>query len=225
MPVGLQQIAAPGDEPVSTKEAKEWARIEIAEDDQLVGGLVKAARQWIENRTGMQLVTSTWLATYDRFPRYSQLGGLQYASEVLWSQRIPQTELAGRYWPDRASFRMPRPPLQAVSQIEYVDGATGNTFVMDPSLYLVDATTRPGRIAPIPGGIWPIVKQQVGAVQITYTAGYGGPGAVPDTLKTALKMLVAHWYANREAAQPGAMNEVPMAVEMLIASEWDGELF
>jgi len=225
MPLGLQQLAPPANEPVTLQEAKDWLRLEIPDDDAVVRSLIAAARKYVENRTGMQLCTATWEFTADRFPRYSQLGGLQYASEILWSQRVPQTELSGRYWPDRASFRVPRPPLQSVTIITYIDGSTGNLLVLDPGQYLVDNTTRPGRICPKPGSIWPIVIQQLASVSVTYTAGFGGPGDVPDTLKLAMKMLIASWYENREALASNAPMPVPMGFEALLASEWDGEYF
>lgn len=217
MAYGLTLLTPPANEPVTTDEAKQWLRQGQPEDSKLIDSLVRDARQLIESNYGMQMVTATWKMSVDRFPRYSQLGGLQYSSEALWAQRIPMTELAGRYWPDRACFRIPRSPLQAVSQIQYVDGATGNLLVLDPSQYNVDTANRPGRIAPVPGGIWPIIQQQLDAVQITFLAGYGPPPAVPETLKRAIKVQVAFSYINRTSG------EMAPGVDALIQSEWSGE--
>lgn len=225
MPTGLKLLSPPQSEPVDVKEARIFARVDTADDDPLLRSFIIAARSYCENIMGMQFVSATWQLTVDRFPRYSQLGGLQYASEALWNQRIPQTELAGRYWPDRASFRLPKPPLLGVSQIQYLDGATGNLLILDPSTYLVDNSTRPGRIAPVPGGIWPIIKQQLGSVVITYTAGYGDPKDVPEPIKLAIKMLVAHWYEHREAVGDYRAESMPVGVDALLASEWSGEWY
>jgi uncharacterized phiE125 gp8 family phage protein len=228
MPTGLSQLSAPTEEPVTVAEMRQHLRHSDETDTleiKLISGLIKAARRYVEDRTGLQLMTATWLAAYDRFPRYSQLGGLQYASETLWSQRVPQTELSGRYWPDRASFRLPRPPLQGVASIVYVAGISGNTLVVDPATYLVDTSTMPGRIAPTPGSIWPIVKQQLGAVQITFTSGFGTRDQVPETLKLVIRLLVGHWYETREAVVAGNLAKAPFAVDTLLDSEWTGELF
>lgn len=43
------------------------------------------------------------------------------------------------------------------------------------------------------------------------------PPAVNETQRQAVRLLVGHWYANREAATPGALTEAPMAVGMLLA--------
>lgn len=40
--------------------------------------------------------------------------------------------------------------------------------------------------------------------------------AVTETQRHAARLLVGHWYANREAASEKALSEVPMAVRMLL---------
>lgn len=53
-----------------------------------------------------------------------------------------------------------------------------------------------------------------GPVSITYKAGYA---LIPEPLKVAILLLAGHWYQNREAATPGALSALPMAVDALIA--------
>lgn len=43
------------------------------------------------------------------------------------------------------------------------------------------------------------------------------PPAVNETQRQAARLLVGHWYANREAASDVALSEAPMAVSMLLA--------
>lgn len=48
----------------------------------------------------------------------------------------------------------------------------------------------------------------------------GVPSAAPavnETQRHAVRLLVGHWYANREAVSATAGAEVPMAVSMLLA--------
>lgn len=59
---------APAEEPVTTAQAKTHARIDITDDDTLIGTLIKAARRWIENLTGIRMVTQTWNYYLDAFP-------------------------------------------------------------------------------------------------------------------------------------------------------------
>jgi uncharacterized phiE125 gp8 family phage protein len=48
------------------------------------------------------------------------------------------------------------------------------------------------------------------------TAGYANAAAVPEAIKTAIKMMVAHWYANRETVAAQQMTTVPFAAEHLL---------
>jgi uncharacterized phiE125 gp8 family phage protein len=54
------------------------------------------------------------------------------------------------------------------------------------------------------------------AVTVTYVAGYGNASDCPQLAQHAIRMLVGHWYENRESATVGAeVREVPMAVTRL----------
>jgi hypothetical protein len=84
--------------------------------------------------------------------------------------------------------------------------------------FILDKTTNPARLFPGPASaMWPAVLYVPGAVQIHYTAGYSTDGSkVPEAIKTAMKMCLANWYENREAAQLGAFGELPNHVKMLL---------
>lgn len=60
-----------------------------------------------------------------------------------------------------------------------------------------------------PSGLW-----ETKAVAVTFTAGYA---TVPAAIKTAVLMLVAHWFANRETVNVGnIVSELPFSVAALI---------
>lgn len=222
MPIGLTIVTQPASEPVSLSEARLHCKVDIDDDNLLIGSLVRAARRYVERTGARQLVTATWMLTQDRFPRYSSSAVWQQYSDGLWDQRIPQTELSGRWWPDKAAIRLPKPPLQSITSITYIDG-TGTQQTLSPTLYLVDTNTEPGRITPSYGNIWPIIRQQIASVQVTYVCGYGTAAQVPDTFKEAIKLLVNHWYVNREASMYPLPQPLALAVEALVMSEWHGE--
>jgi hypothetical protein len=113
------------------------------------------------------------MSTIDRFPRYSSSAVWQYNSDAIWQQRLPVTQLSGQWYPDRASIRLTRPPLQAVTGITYLDSLSQSRLTVDPSVYNVDTSTEPGRVAPAFGQIWPIVQQSLASVQVSFVAGYG----------------------------------------------------
>jgi len=120
---------------------------------------------------------------------------------------------------------LPYSPIQAVSSITYVDSG-GTTQTWSSSLYDVDSHTRPGRIRPKWGEVWPSTRYQMNAIAITYTCGYGATAeSVPAAIRQAMLLLIAHWYENREAINLGnIVSEIPLTVESLLMSQWHGEI-
>lgn len=114
------------------------------------------------------------------------------------------------------AFVLPRPKLQSVTSIQYLDGA-GTTQTLSADAYQVDADGEPGRIIPAYGQAWPSTRSgALNAATVTFVAGYGGNATdVPDELRHAIKLLAAHWYENREAlGQVGSA--LPFAVDSLL---------
>jgi uncharacterized phiE125 gp8 family phage protein len=58
-----------------------------------------------------------------------------------------------------------------------------------------------------------------GKMVVTYWAGAVPGSAIAPQLRSAILLLVGHLYANREATTADGIGELPMAFEMLLASE------
>jgi len=57
-------------EPVSLQEAKTHLRVTSTSDDSRIRGLLKSAREWVENETRRKLCSQTLALYLDRFPCY-----------------------------------------------------------------------------------------------------------------------------------------------------------
>lgn len=182
--MSLTQITAPAVEPVTLAEVKDHCRVEHDLDDALIEGLITAARELVEQRTGRALITQQWQWSLDAFA---------------------------------AVLCPPRPPLQSVDSITYVD-TDGTTQTLSPTEYRVDTATQPGRITEAYGKTWPAIRSVTGAVQITFTAGYGDyENTVPRALRQAMLLLIGGWYENREAVAPVQLMAIPFAVDALLS--------
>lgn len=115
------------------------------------------------------------------------------------------------------ALTLPYPPLVAVTAITYLDAA-GDSHTLDAAVYDVVTSQTPGYVRLANEQSWPATLYDPEAVTITYTAGYGDVSAVPDLVKAGIKILVGHWFKNREAVAAGTMNEVPMALDSIVAS-------
>lgn len=177
----LQLVTPPAQEPVSLTEAKAHLRVDFSEDDLLITSLISAARQAAETITGRQIVTARWKLILDCFPGPSLMG---VPAGVPFS-------LPGH------AVLMPKCPVQSVFAIQYLDMAS-STQTMPSTDYTVDVACEPARITPVFGKIWPTCLAQIGAVSITFDAGYGAPSSVPEGLKSWIKLRVGSLYAHRE---------------------------
>lgn len=85
---------------------------------------------------------------------------------------------------------LPRPPLQSVTSIQYVDSA-GDAQTLSSSLYQV-SDHQPAMVCPAFGQVWPETRPEtLEAVTITYVAGYGtGSGSVPVEFQELIASLV-----------------------------------
>jgi uncharacterized phiE125 gp8 family phage protein len=64
---------------------------------------------------------------------------------------------------------------------------------------------------------WPRASSKKGAVSIGISAGYADIADIPADLKIAAKLLIAHWYANREAVNVGNIStSLPFAAKAML---------
>jgi len=112
-----------------------------------------------------------------------------------------------------------RRPLTAVLSVGYYD-ADNVLQTLNPSGYYVDLNSFYPRIALVSGQVWPrTVPGRPAAVVVRFTGGMENPEDIDPVYIQALKLHVAHLYANREAVSPDAMEKVPMGYDSLVATE------
>ena len=97
----------------------------------------------------------------------------------------------------RGAIALAKCPVQSVVAINYLDM---NSLVqtMPASTYTVDTACEPARITPVFGQVWPPSLPQIGAVSVTFDAGYGTASEVPEGIKSWIKLRVGSLYTHRE---------------------------
>jgi uncharacterized phiE125 gp8 family phage protein len=191
----LRRLFGPEVEPITVAEAKAHCRVDadLTAEDDLFAGWITAARELAEDYTKRTFCESVWELWLDDFPRFSD------------------------------DLRVVLPmgaPFVAVESVSYLS-TNGDRVELAGYEVLPD---EPPAIRPSPWTVWPVVSCAAGAVRVRYRAGYVGEGspagaeAVPQRVKQALRMLVGHWYANRESVTAGGSTgaapvEVPYSFE------------
>lgn len=180
--------------PVSVSDVKSHLNINIADDDSLLSGYILAATAMLEARANRCFVTQS------RTLKMNGFGDNRYVH--------------GR------TIMPPRSPLKSVTSISYIN-SVGTSTTVASSDYVVSTGEKPGRISEAYSATWPATYGQADDVTIVYVAGHSTVASgVPANVQHAIKMVVGHWYRNREAVLVGTVStEVQMGVDALLESE------
>ena len=191
--LSLSRNAGPSVEPVTVAEAKSHLRVDTSDDDTYIGTLITAAREWVEAYLDRTLVHTQWRMRLERFPTDSQY-----------------------------PIELPRPPVVSSGTatavtITYTPSAGASTVTLDATEYRVDRQATPGVCRPLYGQTWPSHLVDQNSTTVTWWAGYSSDGtSVPAPVKSAILMLVAHLWRNREMTAEAALSEVPMGTKALL---------
>lgn len=105
-------------------------------------------------------------------------------------------------WPPDGVIALPVAPVRAVDEVG-VFGEDDVTAVIDPAHYILDAASRPARVLLRGSRQWPRPGRALNGIGIRVAAGFGAaPQDVPQPLRQAVLLLVAHFYAQR-GDEPG----------------------
>lgn len=213
-PPKLTLLTAPELEPwlASDAEVQQALRLDDSTADQAYVTLVlKSVRRYFEKITGLCLVTQQWKVTFDDIPVRQGQYGIEYGLAPSMSRFTGQA--AGR------QIMFPRAPLQSVDAFSYLD-ETGATQTFSSSNYTIGSIgvhTAFGRLWLNDGASWPDAGSFPGALQITFTAGFGNAVAnIPEEIRLALLFMAAHWYENRLPVSADGLANVPDHLNDLI---------
>jgi len=174
----LVRQTQPAVEPVTLAEAKAHLRVDTADDDTYITGLVRAAREWVEQYLDRTLVHTQWVMRFDRFPPDGTL-----------------------------DIELPRPPMVASGTATAValtfTYENGDTATYSTASFRVDRASTPGAVKTLYGQTWPPHLQDDNAISVTWWAGYGPSGSdVPQGVKNAMLLYVHELYEKRGNAEP-----------------------
>lgn len=116
-------------------------------------------------------------------------------------------------WPETGVIDLPLHPVLAVDELA-VFGEDDTRATIDPAHYLADSASRPARLWLRGARVWARPGRIANGIAITVTAGFGPDGShVPETLRQAILVLAAHWFAHRGDAD---MPRPPLLVDHLL---------
>lgn len=204
-------VTPPSTEPVTLDEAKAHLRIEVAADDSLITDMIKAARELVEKETNLALITQTWGLYMDSWGTQNQ-SYAGYIETEHWSGLSGYSATPYK----QKGIELPKSPIISIDSIKiYADDNSFTTF--DSANYYL-SNEFPAQVY-LKNNVSPPAGTRVkDSIVIQYQAGYGNAGAVPFSLKIAIKQIVAGWYENREAFVVGTISEeLPLSVKRILS--------
>lgn len=187
----------PAGEPITLAEAKLHLRVDFSEDDTLIQALITSARQTAEDITRRAFITQTWKLVLDQFPAPGvNIGSANWYGPQWGNSPGPLTTLRAD---GRTGFEifLAHDPIVSVDSIAYID-QYGVTQTLASNQYKLDNISAPARILPAYGTTWPTTRNEINAVTVTYTCGYGSASDVPESIKSWMKLRIGAMYENRE---------------------------
>ncbi|WP_261840955.1 head-tail connector protein [Aliamphritea ceti] len=107
------------------------------------------------------------------------------------------------------------PNLLTVESVDYLN-TSGEKVTLPAANYFINTAEIVGKVQLLMSV--PAVKTpHPQPVTINFTCGYGAAEDVPDDIKQAIRLLVGHWFRNREAAGAVA-GEVEFSVSSLLSN-------
>ncbi|KQP21635.1 head-tail connector protein [Methylobacterium sp. Leaf100] len=187
----LTLVTPAGAEVVTLEEAKLHMRVDTDDEDALISGLIRTATMKLDGRHG-------------------RLGRCLIAQQYRLSLSSFLDEIA-----------LPLPPVRSVDRIDYVDPA-GMPRTLDTDAYRVAGLGDEdgASVRRLRDSAWPYTAGGPDGVQITFSTGYGmSREDVPDPIRQAIRMHVAHLYDNRDAVASGngPSQIVPLGYDDLIS--------
>lgn len=159
-------ITAPAVEPVSTTELKSQLRITTSDQDTMLGVLIKAARQQVEDYLRFSIISSTWELYLDEFPA---------SGECIWIQKSPVTD---------------------ITFLKYIASDGTLTTLTEDTDFVADYNSKPCRIYEAYSKSWPTPRLIKNAVVVKFVTGYANAAAVPEVIKQAILMVASTMYEN-----------------------------
>ncbi|MFV0368257.1 MAG: head-tail connector protein [Hyphomicrobiaceae bacterium] len=119
-------------------------------------------------------------------------------------------------WPKDGPVKLPISPVRSVSEMRVL-AANGTPTVVDAGSYGLDTSQRPARIMFF-GTSRPEPERPFAGIEIDLMVGFGEKANdVPEPVRQALLLLVAHWYEHRDPIEIGKpTTAVPHAVSRLL---------
>ncbi|WP_310619681.1 head-tail connector protein [Flexibacterium corallicola] len=180
-------ITPPSEQVLSLEETKRHCRVDSSDFDTEIQALIDTATTHLDGYSGT-------------------LG------RCLCNQ---EWQIQGSCFGYDIAITLPFPDVSSVS-VKYLDRDGQEQVFSDVNYELGNSYL--GSFIQLKSGVsWPEINGSLSAVSIQFVAGYGGAEDVPADIKTAMLMMIGHWFEHSESVAVGVgASEVPLSSQFLL---------
>lgn len=198
-------------EPLTLGDAMQHMNIDLDDrhGDDVIRRQISAARQAAEEFLCFPLTDAVYEYRLDGFTW--NIDGMPW-----WDNRT-----SSYTYGSRSGVALPLGRIGSVLSVKYID-ASGVEQTLSPSVYAFDDHPRGPVVRLAYGQSWPATRSEANAVRVRFSGVYSEttspPNPVPESIKNAMGLMLAHWHENREAVVVGQQSavEVPMGAMYLM---------
>lgn len=132
-----------------------------------------------------------------------------YLNRVLITQTWRQNE---NQWANPIKLRVN--PVISVTTLKYIDSAEAEQTITDSTdNYQVDLKSDVASISEGLVNAFPSLGQSINPIEIIMVCGYGAAADVPEDIKSAIKLMISHFYDNRNMVNvplTGTTSDIPI---------------
>ena len=185
----LEKITDSAFQAITIKRLGSNSNIPSGQDEDFLAQALVSAEDYVERYLECTIGLAEWRLTLDSFPR-----------------------IDGRVIP----LLIPLWPIRSVTELQYV-AADGTPTVLPLDQIVQPIGNDRYHLQLKKGCSWPATDCSPNAIAIRFNAGWPTQSKVPGTLTQAIRMLVSHWYENREAVLTATISkEIELGVNAML---------
>lgn len=156
----------------------------------------------------------------DTFLNNAIITAREYYEQVTDRFLMPRTvEVALKNFPSIRQIELAGAIVRSITSVKYYDSDNALQTLDSSKYYLFDYFS-PNSVVLDSAEAWPDTYERENAVIITYEGGYATASDVPQKSKTAILMMVAELFTNRESSSvTGTVSTLTRAYTNLISTE------
>jgi hypothetical protein len=197
------QLITPPSQLISTSEAKTYLRVDNSAEDAVIDMMVNSAVRFVEESTGIKLLTQTWKVWFDSF-------GGQSINDEWWdgTKELPLSALNSMQ-----KLVIPFAPLASITSLKTYDQGNVESTFSSSNYFVKTAGLRPAIILN-DNNVWPVNLRSQNAIEVTFVVGKASASLVDPDLVRASYLMLAHYYENRG----DETQEIPDSVKKIFSN-------